>query len=471
MSRILTFKILIFALLLSFFSISHSPVYAGEKPTIESFKFTPSEIDLLNGKTNIEFELIVSHPFGIENVTTFVKLSGTKNNILGTTLIRTNLDQSIQRVIFKGSLEISNNAVPDVYKIVADPILNNESAGYQFWTGFISTPKVRNLVGGESGLIIREGGNLDLDITTFAGPSYEANSSVNYINPALYSGNIPPIWKVGEIFDPKKYFELQVPSLMLEVSSSTPDTCKSENSTLRFNSQGLCTFKVFTKKTKEYLDKSFEQSVVISAPRLKPSLQVPKINSILAKDMPKTISISPVYSISDGYIQPFNLTSNICLASAFFIKIFSGGECRFTYQSTPNSNYLQSDLYEVKFEVSRDPQTVTFTLPSTVNISSKFINLAAKASSGENVTYSTSSTGICSITGSTLNLLGNGACTITATQVGTSTLAPASAAATVVLSGAKVSNRATITCVKGKSTKRVNGVNPKCPRGFKIKGN
>ncbi len=27
----------------------------------------------------------------------------------------------------------------------------------------------------------------------------------------------------------------------------------------------------------------------------------------------------------------------------------------------------------------------------------------------------------------------------------------------------------TITCIKGKTTKKVSGVNPKCPSGFKIK--
>ena len=31
------------------------------------------------------------------------------------------------------------------------------------------------------------------------------------------------------------------------------------------------------------------------------------------------------------------------------------------------------------------------------------------------------------------------------------------------------SKRTTITCEKGKLTKRVTGINPKCPRGFKVK--
>jgi hypothetical protein len=60
-------------------------------------------------------------------------------------------------------------------------------------------------------------------------------------------------------------------------------------------------------------------------------------------------------------------------------------------------------------------------------------------------------------------------CVVTADQAGTSTLAPASATATIFISGAPVSNRKTITCFRGKLLKRVSGINPKCSDGYKIK--
>ena len=99
----------------------------------------------------------------------------------------------------------------------------------------------------------------------------------------------------------------------------------------------------------------------------------------------------------------------------------------------------------------------------------KTLALSATASSGGVITYETSSAGICSITGSTLNLLKVGNCSITATQAGTTTLAPISATATVMIAGSVAPAKKTITCVKGKKTKKVSGTNPKCPRGFKIK--
>jgi hypothetical protein len=123
----------------------------------------------------------------------------------------------------------------------------------------------------------------------------------------------------------------------------------------------------------------------------------------------------------------------------------------------------------VSFDVARDPQTISFTLPSSANISSKSIARAATASSGSVVVYSTTSTGVCSITGSTLILLKSGNCSVTATQAGTATLAPVSATAIITLSGTVVAAKKTIACVKGKTTKKVTGTNPRCPAGYKIK--
>jgi hypothetical protein len=68
-----------------------------------------------------------------------------------------------------------------------------------------------------------------------------------------------------------------------------------------------------------------------------------------------------------------------------------------------------------------------------------------------------------------LTLIKSGNCSVTATQAGTSTLAPASATATTMIVGVAQSTKKTITCTKGKTTKKVTGTNPKCPAGYKIK--
>jgi hypothetical protein len=63
---------------------------------------------------------------------------------------------------------------------------------------------------------------------------------------------------------------------------------------------------------------------------------------------------------------------------------------------------------------------------------------------------------------------------VTASQAGTSTLAPVTTTATIMLTGAVIDptpivTKKTIVCTKGKTNKKVSGASPKCPKGYKIK--
>ena len=444
---------------------------ANQKPIIESFTFTPNDIDLLNPQTTVDIELVVSHPNGISNISTMATLTSARNDTLATYLTRTDspVNSVITKVTFKGSLVVPRDIATGIYNFSIATIKNNSSAGYQYETDPLDQKKIRNIVGAEYGLLIRSGGDLNLSYDTFVGPSYDSTLGISYNDFAKYNSVAAPIWKVGETFTPSRYYELRVPSLFLGISSSTPLVCSSDGKELKLLKEGICTFIVSTAKTKDYLVKVSNQTVTITASRIKSELVMDKIASQTAKDLPKLVEIFRVYSVSEGYVMPKSATPEVCFPIGFSVRIVSGGTCTITYQTGETATFLASDLYRVSFEVVRDPQTISFNLPSTANVSSKSLSLTATASSGAAVTYSTTSTGICSITGSTLNLLKSGNCAVTATQVGTSTLTPISSTATVMLTGAVVTNKKSITCVKSKSTKKVSGTNPKCPKGYKLK--
>jgi hypothetical protein len=444
---------------------------ANQKPVIESFTFTPNDIDLLNPQTTVDIELVVSHPSGISNTSTLATLTSARNDTLATSLTRTDspVNSTLSKVTFKGSLVVPRDITSGVYNFSIAAVNNNSSAGYLYETDSLDQKKIRNLVGAEYGLLIRYGGNLNLSYDTFVGPAYDNTLGISYNDFAKYNSVIAPIWKVGETFTPSKYYELRVPSLSLGISSSTPLVCSSDGKELKLLKEGLCAFIVSTAKTKDYLAKVSNQTVTITAARIKPELTMDKIANQTAKDLPKSVEIFRVYSAIEGYVMPKSATPLVCFPNGFFVRIISGGTCTITYQTGETATYLASDLYKVSFEVTRDPQTISFTLPSTANVSSKSLVLTSTASSGAVVAYSTTSTGVCSITGSTLNLLTGGNCSVTATQAGTSTLAPASATATVMLTDALVANKKSISCVKGKSTKKVSGTDPKCPKGYKLK--
>ncbi len=445
--------------------------YANVKPVVESFTFTPNEVELISVNTDVAFELVVSHPAGIRNTTTQVSLTGPFGSTLAANLIRTDspANLSLNKVTFKGTLTIPQNINNGAYTVSVAEVSNNLSAGYEYGTGVITPSKLRDLVGAESALLIRNNGELNLVYDTFVGPTHNTTLGIAYSNPSVYNNNNSPIWKVGEIYIPSKYFESRVAALPLVVTTSTPTICSTDGKELKLIATGNCAFKVSTLKTKDYALKEVTQNVTITAARSKPELVVGKITSQTSKNLPKTIEILRVYSPSGIWVLPQATTPTVCIAAGFFVQIVGGGTCTLTYQSEATTSYLASDLYRVSFEVTRDPQTITFSLPTSANLSSKTVALSATASSGGALFYSTSTPDSCSITGSTLNLLKSGNCSVTATQPGTSTIAPISATATVIIAGAVAPTKKTITCIKGQKTKKVSGVNPKCPKGFKVK--
>ena len=460
-------------------ALTLTPAIAGAnvKPVVESFTFTPNDFDLISANTNVVFELVVSHPSGIRNSSTQVTLTGPYGSTLATNLIRTDspINLALTKVIFKGTLNVSQGALAGAYSVSAAEVESNSSANNIYGTGAITPNKLRDLIGGEYALLVRNSGDLNLVYNTFVGPTHDTTLGISYNNPAVYNNANPPIWKVGEIYVPSKYFEVRVPTLPLVVSVTTPAICSTDGKELKLIAAGSCVFKVSTAKTKDYAAKESTQVVTVTAGRTKPDLIMSVIANQTSKNLPKTIEIFRVYSPAGIYILPQATTPTVCIAAGFYVQIVGGGTCTLTYQSEANTSYLASDLYKVSFEVSRDPQTITFTPPTTVDIAGKTLALTATASSGGAITYSTTSVESCSVAGATLNLLMAGNCVITATQGGSSTLAPVSTTATIMLTGtvvkpvAPVVSKKTIVCVKGKTTKKVSSSNPKCPKGYKVK--
>jgi hypothetical protein len=381
---------------------------ANEKPVVESFTFSPLEIDLSGTSTAVNFELVVSHPSGIDDAPVFVSLRNSRNDNLSITLNRSNPDLKSTKVTFKGSLTVPRDISAGVYSVTVNAVKNNTAAGYQYETGTIESSKVRSLLGAESGLLIRSGGDLNLDYQTVVGPSHDPAQGMSFNEPAKFNSAVAPIWKVGETYDSSKYFEQGVPSLPFSLSSFSPNVCPSNGKTLSFISEGVCSFNVSTTKTSDYVAKTISQTATITAARVKPILSIDKIANQDVKDLGKLIDMGRVYSSSQGWVIPTTATPTVCIVTGFFVKLVSGGSCRLSYQTAANSSFLASDVYPVSFEILKDGQPVVVPAPVA-----------------------------------------------TPTPVATTTAKP------VV--------KKTITCVKGTKTIKKTAVSPKCPKGYKPK--
>jgi len=471
-----SFRFFLLGLILTVANLPTTAVASDEYqfPRVQNFTVSPIDIELTTPNPKLTFILEVSHNIGIaSNSVNLIFFDAARTNQLSTKLVRTDnpTNSNLKNVTFKGELVLPNSLTPNLYTFYAEPVTAQTSGSgiTAPQTGNIYPTKFRDFVDGETSVIVRSNGQLNLDFQTFVGPTFPSTLTVSDSKPRnLFTEE--PIWKVGETYKISEHFEKRTPLVDLSVSSSTPSVCSSNGTELKFIATGNCSYTVFTAKTKEYLYKKIDLNASITEARQPETINFTDIEKQTSKDLPKIISISNAYLSNGSVILPTTSTPAVCVPlSLSSIKIISGGTCTLNYQTSATRTRLASKLYTQSFEITRDPQSITFALPATVSASVKTLPLTATTTSGGAVTYVSSTAVNCSVTGSTLTLLKSGNCSVTATQAGTSTLAPASVTATTTIVGVAQATKKTITCSKGKATKKVTGTNPKCPKGYKLK--
>jgi len=441
-------------------------------PELISFEFSPKEIELTQLNPTVSVTLKVSHPIGVKSEKINIYL---KNAVLPQsfsyqfTALRTqiNTQNNLTTATFSGSFTLPTAMTSGVWNLSSDPIQGLASIKAVGWpeSSSFSPANFRDMPGAENSLLVRLDGNLNYDLQTFVGPAYRSESMASDGKPM--SLNIDaPIWKVGEVIDTSKYFQMRVKGVPLELTSKTPQICQVTGSLLKLLTTGECNYRVFTSKNKDYIYKELNLYSTVTQARMKPELSIPKIATQTSTGLPKTISRETVYSYGN-IVTPKSLTPSVCIPTNTGITLYSGGICELQYSTDSSITYLASDNYVQSFEVTRNAQTITFSPPASLSVSDKTISLSATASSGGAVAFTTTSAGICSVTGTTLNLLKSGNCSVTATQPGTTTFTSVAITANIVLTGTGATK--TITCIKGKTTKKVTGANPKCPTGYKLK--
>jgi len=117
-------------------------------------------------------------------------------------------------------------------------------------------------------------------------------------------------------------------------------------------------------------------------------------------------------------------TQSVCSVSGSTATFLNGGTCTIVASQAGNSSYAAATPVSASTTVTAASQTITFTLPSSVQAQTT-LTLTGTASSGLPVTYTSSTQSVCSVSGSTATFLTGGTCTIVASQAGNSSYAVA----------------------------------------------
>jgi len=113
-------------------------------------------------------------------------------------------------------------------------------------------------------------------------------------------------------------------------------------------------------------------------------------------------------------------STSVCTISGSTAVIVGTGTCSITASQTGNSVYLAASPVTNTFTVGTESQSITFPAIAAQTYGVSPITMAATATSGLAVSYASNSTSVCTVSGSTLSIVGAGTCSVTASQTGNS---------------------------------------------------
>ncbi|MEQ1711112.1 MAG: IPT/TIG domain-containing protein, partial [Hyphomicrobium sp.] len=112
-------------------------------------------------------------------------------------------------------------------------------------------------------------------------------------------------------------------------------------------------------------------------------------------------------------------TASVCTVSGATVTILAAGTCSITVSQAGDGTYAAASAVTQSFNVGRASQTISFTKPADlVFATGATVALKATASSGLAVSFASTTTAVCTVSGSTATIVAPGACTITASQPG-----------------------------------------------------
>jgi hypothetical protein len=130
---------------------------------------------------------------------------------------------------------------------------------------------------------------------------------------------------------------------------------------------------------------------------------------------PLTLSATATSNLVVSYTSN---TTVVCTVAGSSVTLVSVGTCSITANQPGNATFATATALTKAFNVLKSTQTITFPQPTDTTLTSGPVALTATATSGLVVGYTSNSTAVCSVSGSSVTLLALGTCSITANQSG-----------------------------------------------------
>ena len=200
-------------------------------------------------------------------------------------------------------------------------------------------------------------------------------------------------------------------------SSQTTGVCTVAGSTVTGISAGTCTIAA---------------NQAGSSPSYSPAAQVTQSFSIGQGSQSITFGAAPTIVVagsgsvsatggaSGNPVTFSSQTTGVCTVAGSTVTGVSAGTCTIAANQASNSNYTAAPQVTQSFSIGQGSQSITFGAAPTIVFPGTGAVSATGGASGNPVTFSSQTTGVCTVAGSTVTGVSAGTCTIAANQAGTS---------------------------------------------------
>jgi hypothetical protein len=211
--------------------------------------------------------------------------------------------------------------------------------------------------------------------------------------------------------------------LSVSFASTTAPVCTVSGSTVTLLEGGTCTIQATQPGDADYAAAT-PVSRSFSVTKVSQTITFGALSSEPYGTAPFTVSATASSDLSVSFASS---TTSVCTVSGDTVTLVEGGTCTIKATQAGNVDYDAAASVSQSFLVTKLSQTINFAPISSEPVSASPITVSATASSGLSVTFASSTTSVCTVSGDSVKLLKAGTCTIKATQAGNADYTAASA--------------------------------------------
>jgi hypothetical protein len=204
--------------------------------------------------------------------------------------------------------------------------------------------------------------------------------------------------------------------LPVTFSSLTTSVCTVSGGSVTLVALGTCTLRASQAGNASFAPApSVDQGFAVTSSLLGQTIIFASLSNRTLGASPFTVSATASSGLPVAF---FSLTSGLCTIAGNTVTLVGVGTCTIRAAQAGNPSYAAAPNVDQSFSVTQASQTIAFDMPSNLPLGAAPVTVSATASSGLTVTFSSLTTAVCSVSGSSLSLVAVGTCTVRAAQAG-----------------------------------------------------